>query len=315
MKKLLWGSLLSLLALCSLTFTACDKEDDPKNIAELAQDTENLSTLVAALDRAGLTSTFTGTENYTVFAPTNAAFSKFLSDNGFANLEAVPVATLKQVLLYHVVNAKVESKDLTDGSYAETLAKATADTDHGLNLFIRTTGGVKINGASVTTADVQASNGVVHIVDQVIFPLPTVVNHALLNPNFTTLVAALTRPDLGVDYVGLLSGTGKFTVFAPTNAAFAALLAELGASSLNDIPAGTLNAVLQYHVVSGANVRAADITEGLEPTTYQGGKFKISLVGGAKITDGAGRVSNIVVTDVQGDNGVIHAIDKVLLPQ
>jgi len=160
---------------------------------------------------------------------------------------------------------------------------------------------------------VSASNGVVHIIDKVILT-PTVVNQALNNPNFSTLVAALTRSDLGVDYVTLLSGTGPFTVFAPTNAAFTALLTELGFANLNAIPAATLNAVLQYHVVNGANVRSTQLTNQQVVTTFGGGAFKVDLTGGAKIVDAKNRISNIIATDVQGANGVVHAIDKVILP-
>jgi uncharacterized surface protein with fasciclin (FAS1) repeats len=118
---------------------------------------------------------------------------------------------------------------------------------------------------------------------------------------------------LTANYATVLSGAGPFTVFAPTNAAFASLLTEAGFSSLDDIPAADLEEALTYHVVSG-NVLAGSLAEGQVVTTLQTGTFTISLAGGAKITDGEGRVSNIIATDIQGSNGVVHAIDKVLLP-
>jgi uncharacterized surface protein with fasciclin (FAS1) repeats len=310
MKKILFGMLLALAG--AVSFTACsDKGDDPKNIVQLAQDNSNLSSLVAALQRADLVSALEGDGPFTVFAPTDAAFATFLQANGFAKLEDVPVDLLKQVLLYHVVGAEARSNSLSTG-YVNALATYGATTAP-LSLFVNTASGVKINDATVTLADVTATNGVVHVIDKVLVP-PTVVNHALNNPAFSTLVAALTRSDLGVDYVGLLSGAGPFTVFAPTNAAFTALLAELGANGLADIDAATLNAVLQYHVVSGANVRSGDLTEGQVVTTFSGGTFTIGLTDGAKITDARGRVANIAVVDVQASNGVVHAIDKVILP-
>lgn len=310
MKKTLVS--LLLVAAAAFTFTACgDKDSGPENIVETAKDTESLSTLVAALQRADLVSALEADGPFTVFAPTNEAFNAFLQANGFANLEAVPVDVLKQVLLYHVVSGKVPSSAVTTG-YVNSLA-TYANSTANLSLFANTASGVKINTATVTTADVDATNGVVHIIDQVLVP-PTVVNHALNNPDFSTLVAALTRSDLGVDYVGTLSGAGPFTVFAPTNAAFTALLSELGAASLSAIDAATLNAVLQYHVVNGANVRSSQLTNNQEVTTFGGGKFTIGLTGGAKITDARGRVSNIIAVDVQGTNGVVHAIDKVILP-
>jgi transforming growth factor-beta-induced protein len=141
----------------------------------------------------------------------------------------------------------------------------------------------------------------------------TIVEIAQGDSNFSILVQALTRSDLSTNYATVLSGTGPFTVFAPTNAAFSALLTELGASSLNDIPPATLEAVLKYHVVT-AKVLSSSLTEGQEVTTFLGEKFKVSLAGGAKITDAKGRVANITTVDLQGSNGVIHVIDKVLLP-
>ncbi len=309
MRKIFLSVLLALVA--GLTFTACDKDEDTKNIVQTAEGNANLSSLVAALKRADLVGALEGTGPFTVFAPTNAAFATFLQANGFATVNDVPVDVLKQVLLYHVVSGKVASTDLSTG-YVNTLATFGTSTTN-LSLYVNLASGVKINDATVTTADVAASNGIVHVVDKVLAPA-TVVNHALNNPNFSTLVAALTRSDLGVNYVTLLSGAGPFTVFAPTNAAFTALLAELGAPNLAAIDAPTLNAVLQYHVVNGANVRSSQLVEGQEVTTFAGGKFKIGLAGGAKITDARNRVSNIVIVDVQGTNGVVHAIDKVLLP-
>lgn len=306
-------SLFLALGVISI-FSACDDTDNgqPQNIVELAQGNNDLSTLVAAVQRAGLVDALTAEGPLTVFAPTNQAFSDLLSALGYTKLEDVPVDALKNILLNHVVSGEVKSTALATG-YVETLLPFGTTTSY-VNNYVDLSSGVKIGGATVTTADVDASNGVVHIINKVIVP-PTVVNQALNNATFSTLVAALTRSDLGVDYVATLSGAGPFTVFAPTNAAFAALLTELGVSSLNDIPAATLNKVLQYHVVSGANVLSTQLTNGQEVTTFQGQKFTISLTGGAKIQDAAGRTSNIIVTDVQGTNGVVHAIDKVILPQ
>ncbi|MCW5922339.1 MAG: fasciclin domain-containing protein [Saprospiraceae bacterium] len=314
MKNLVLGLFIALSA--ATVFTACKDNDDDaqvqQNIVQLAQGNTNLSTLVAAVQRAGLVDALSAPGPLTVFAPTNQAFNDLLAALGFSKLEDVPVSALRDILLNHVVSGNVRSTDLTTG-YVNTLLPFGNSTNY-LSNYVDLTSGVKVGGSSVTTADVAASNGVVHIIDKVIVP-PTVVNQALNNPNFSILVAALTRSDLGVDYVNVLSGAGPFTVFAPTNAAFAALLTELGASGLNDISADVLNKVLQYHVVSGANVRASQLTNGQQVTTFQGGTFTINLTGGAKIVDAQGRTSNIVVTDVQSANGVVHAIDKVILPQ
>ncbi len=140
-----------------------------------------------------------------------------------------------------------------------------------------------------------------------------VVQIAQGNSDFSILVQALTRSDLSTNYADVLSGTGPFTVFAPTNAAFSALLTELNYASLDAIPAATLEAVLKYHVVSG-KVLSSSLTEGQNVTTLQGETFTVSLAGGAKITDKNARVSNITTVDLEGSNGVIHVIDKVILP-
>lgn len=312
MKKFFFGALLAMTAV--FTATSCkDEEETPKNIVDLAKGDANLSTLVDAVVYADLATTLSGDTEYTVFAPTNAAFASLLQSLGVSKITDVDKATVKAILLYHVIPGEVKSGAITTG-YVKS-ASPFGTTTSNLSLYVaKTSAGVTINkDVNVTTADLDASNGVVHVVDKVI-TLPTIVNHALNNPNFSTLVTALTRPDLGVDYVTLLSGAGPFTVFAPTNDAFAALLTELGASSLSAIDAATLNKVLQYHVVSGANVVASSLTEGQQVTTFQTGKFTITLAGGAKIKDASNRTTNIIVTDVQGANGVVHAIDKVLLP-
>lgn len=302
-----------LLTLC-LGFVSCgddDPMDEVQTITELASDTDDLSSLVAALEAADLVNTLSGTGPFTVFAPTNAAFDNFLSANGFAELSDVPVALLRNVLLNHVVSGKVLSTDLSTG-YVES--SATGSGDNPMNMYVSTSGGITINGvSSVTSADIDASNGVVHLVDAVI-GLPTVVTFATADPTFSTLVSALTRSSLGVDYVGLLSGSGPFTVFAPTNDAFGDVLSELSLSGLSDIDDATLNAVLQYHVVNGANVRAADLSDGQEVATFGGDEFTIDLSNGARIVDANDRTTEIIVTDVQANNGVIHVVSQVLLP-
>lgn len=312
---------LSVLAIIACISFSCSDDDDTSmpsstnnSISGIASRTPDLSLLVDALNRADLVQTLGQSGSYTVFAPTNAAFTTFLSDNGFASLDEVPVNALKEILLNHVVSGALPSSSLSSG-YVKTLAKGSASTTNTLSMYVNTTSGVKLNGISnVTTPNIAASNGVIHIVDTVI-GLPTVVTHALANPNFTTLVSALTRADQP-DFAGILSGSASspFTVFAPTNEAFGSLLTELGATSLNDINQNTLENTLKYHVVAGANVLSATLTNNQTVTTFQGGNFTITTTGGAKITDANNRVSNIIAVDVQSSNGVIHVLDKVILP-
>lgn len=309
--------LLSLLLVClNLAFlTSCNDDEEvtpepePTNtIVDIATGDANFSSLVAALQRADLVTTLQGGE-YTVFAPTNAAFDAFL--NG-TPLDQVPVETLTQILLNHVVGGTVRSTDLSNG-YVGTAAKE-ATTDNAISLLVNIDSGVKLNGdVSVTSADIDADNGIVHVVDKVI-AVPTVVDLAVKG-DFSILVAALTRADLTTDFVGTLNGDGPFTVFAPTDQAFVDLLNSNNAwNTLEDIPEATLDAVLKYHVVNGANVLSTALTDGQVVGTLQGSDFTIGLTGGATITDGQGGVANIVATDVQGGNGVVHVIDKVILP-
>lgn len=286
-------------------------------IADIVSNNADYSSLKAALDKAELTATLADENgDFTVFAPKNDAFATFLADKGFANLEAVPTAALKQILLNHVVSGTVASNALSTG-YISTLAKEIS-TDNAINMYVNTTDGVKLNGTTtVTTADIDADNGIVHAVNSVI-DIPTVVTFATADATFSTLVSALTRED-SFNYVSTLStanGTSPapFTVFAPTNDAFGALLTELGASGLGDIPTQTLEATLNSHVVGDANVLSTALSDGMKINTL-GDFFTIDLTDGAKFIDQNDRKGNIVVTDVQAGNGVIHVIDKVILPK
>ena len=284
-------------------------ETSVPNIVQTAVGSKDHTTLVAAVKAAGLVTSLSNAGPFTVFAPTNAAFTTFLSANGYANLDAVPTAALKEILLNHVVNGTNLSTSLSTG-YIKTLAKGSASSTNTLSMFVNTSSGVRLNGvSSVTSADVVASNGVVHIVDAVI-GLPTVVTHALANPNFTNLVDALTSEGQP-DFVGILSGTASspFTVFAPSNAAFTAFETE-NPGTLASLTPAQLTSVLSYHVVAGANVLSNAIPSG-PITTYETGTFTVS---GTVITDEAARQPNIVAVDVQASNGVIHVLDNIILP-
>jgi uncharacterized surface protein with fasciclin (FAS1) repeats len=310
------------LVCIAITVLSCSDDDNnsnqPQTIAEIASGNPNLSILVQALSRAGLVSTFDSPGDFTVFAPTNDKFEAFLDANGFADINAVPLPLLTEVLKNHVVSGSFYSDELETG-YVKTLAKGSASSTNTLSMYIDLTSGVKINGGAsngganvvLASADIEASNGVIHVVDNVI-GLPTVVNHAIANPNFTSLVQTLTSAGQP-DFVSILSGTGPFTVFAPTNAAFTALGPELAAIPFTPSTA-QLTTVLQYHVVSPANVLAATLMNGMVVTPLAGGTFTINTVSGATITDQFSRVTNIIATDVQASNGVIHVVDRVLLP-
>lgn len=189
-------------------------------------------------------------------------------------------------------------------------------TQSNLSMYLEISNGVIINGnVAVVNADINADNGVIHAVDRVI-ALPTVVTFAMADPNFSSLVSALTREE-SFSHVNTLStpaGTtpAPFTVFAPTNDAFASLITELEVGGLSDIDTAVLEATLNMHVIAEANVRSEDLSSGT--VTTSGGDVSINA-SNATITDANGRESFIIVTNVQAANGVIHAIDKVILPQ
>ncbi len=276
-----------------------------------------LSSLVGALT-ADDNTTFTTllsdtTTDFTVFAPVNDAFAAFTNPNG---------NDINSVLAYHVIPGTAAFSDELMNMYVSTAA-TNADGDN-LSQYISVDSGVSINASSnVAVADVVAVNGVVHAVDAVI-DLPTVVTFAVADPTFAPLVTALTDGTPDTDFVSILSSEGPFTVFAPTADAFQALLdTNMEWNDVTDIDAGLLTSVLQHHVLGGANanqnIRSTDLTDGITPETLEGDTITINLPGTgdniADVTDGAGNTGiGIIVVDVQADNGVIHVLNQVMLP-
>ena len=323
LKKL---SVLSLALSLFIGFTSCEKNDDNNNnptmpdaktIAQIASDDADFSILVDALTRTNLVDALNDENaSLTVFAPTNAAFADLLNELGLADLNAVEAALgtegLKNVLLYHVLGAKVMSNQVNTG-YVKTLA-ANA-TDDALTFYITTDGGVKINDRSmVETPDVEASNGVIHVINKVILPI-SVFELLKVNPQFSSLVTALMAADGDLDDL-LMNNNGPFTLFAPDNEAFSNLLTELQYADLTALVGalGTdgLANVLTYHVVSG-NINSDEVPSG-SVATVGGPTFTIDLVNGVNITDMNARVASVTAVDIQGTNGVVHELNKVLLP-
>lgn len=289
--------------------TACDDDDDemsnePGNIVEIAVSDPQFSTLVAALTKANLVSVLEGDGPFTVFAPTNTAFTALLSDLGVSSLDDISADALRPILLNHVVAGDFMSGDLQTG-YVPSANESGPDGT-AIDLYVEVGSGVFINGdVQVTTANIEAENGVIHVVNKVILPTD-VVDIAVDNDNFSSLVGALGAAE--GDLVTVLKGDGPFTIFAPINAAF---------DDIEDVVAGLSEAelaeVLTYHVVAGANVLSGDLTNGMTVTTLNG-TFTVNISGSTvTLTDESGATVNVIATDVQGTNGVIHVIDKVLL--
>lgn len=307
------------------------------DIVDTAIAAGDFNTLVTAVQLAGLVEALKGDGPFTVFAPTDAAFEA-LPDDVLQAALADPEGLLTQVLLYHVVAGKVMSSDLSDGMEATTLQGESV-------VFTLGDGMAMVNDANIIMADIETSNGVIHVIDAVILPpsllaaaeevvaaeatpapaeeaapeatpapveeaveaaAPTadIVDTAVAAGSFNTLVAAVQAAGL----VDALKGDGPFTVFAPTDDAFAKIPQETIDGLLAD-PTGDLTQILLYHVVAG-KVMASDLSDGLTVATLQGGEVTFSLSdAGAKVND-----ANIIATDIETSNGVIHVIDSVILP-
>jgi len=298
--------------------SACGGGDDPPgNLAQVAQQ-QGFTALVAAATKANLVGALSDpAASLTVFAPTDAAFGTLATQLGFANatamVNALPSSALASILSYHVLPAKKTAATLVAGGATQATIYNFAGS--ATTLALSTTGGVKITDAvltqaNVTTADVQASNGVIHVVDKVLVPpgVLTVVQMAQANPAaFSTLVSAVVSANLA----GTLGGAGPFTVFAPTNAAFAAI-----APTVASLTPPQLSTVLTYHVL-GSQVLSSGIPFGTPVATLSGQSITINAGTApviATISDTTTTRANIAAVDVRASNGVIHVISKVLLP-
>ena len=279
--------------------------EQPGTIVDIAVADGRFTTLVTAVQAAGLVDALAGEGPLTVFAPTDDAFAALPEGTVEALLEDIPALT--DILLSHVVSGDVKAADVVTLESAETL--------QGSLLTISVEGDVvRINGAQVVIADIEASNGTIHVIDAVLLPPEaeapaeaeargTIVDIAVADGRFTTLVAAVQAAGL----VEALAGEGPLTVFAPTDDAFAALPEGTVEALLEDIPA--LTDILLYHVVAG-DVKAADVVTLESAETLQGGSLTITVEGDVVRINGA----QVVIVDIEASNGTIHVIDTVLLP-
>ncbi|MEN9417895.1 MAG: hypothetical protein RI988_1515 [Pseudomonadota bacterium] len=279
-------------------------------VVEMARANPDFSLLVQALDAAGLAATLGGTGPFTVFAPTNAAFSSLLQELGITR-EALFAdrALLTQVLTYHVLSPQLVRKaDIRPGRAVTPLQGAFFKIDVTGDAAVITDG--RNRTSRIVATDVAATNGVIHVVDRVLLPPDrTVVQTAQALPQFSLLVEAVVAADLA----GILSQPGPFTVFAPTNEAFAALLQELGVTKEALFADKTLlRQVLTYHVIAGA-VLKAEVPLATPIATLQSGSFTVDAT--LTVTDQRGRQAKLSTTDVLASNGVIHVLDRVMLPR
>ncbi len=294
----------------SLFVVSCDDDDDndipmsSKNIVEIAQSDPNFSTLVSAIVAAELDDVLSNGGPFTVFAPTNAAFAK-LDPTTLNNIISNPVL-LTALLQYHVVSGEVTSSDLTNGPVVTLLS--------GQSINVDLSGGmVTLNGSSkVTAADIDASNGVIHVIDEVLLPTDfaaqTIVQIAAGNNDFSILVKALLKPELSDLLAAASDPSSDLTVFAPTDEAFNATLSALGKESIDDLPINVLKEIVTYHILGGA-VMSNELSNGDVPTLLPNESVTVDITDGVKING-----ADVIAADIKAINGVIHVVESVLLP-
>ena len=292
--------MLTLMLAFTLVVAGCGDDDNGEpgvtppeeepTITELAAGESDLSTLVSALQQAGLDDDLEGDGPFTVFAPVNSAFGAIDADALTGD-----DALLTEVLTYHVVSGEaIASGDIEDGQTVETL--------EGGELTFSVEGStVQVNGATVTTADLEASNGVVHLIDGVLLETVDAVDRAVLTPDLSTLTSAVVAA--GLDGEDGLRGDGPFTIFAPVNSAFEAIDTDALTGD-----ADLLSRVLTYHVVAGARVTSDQLEDGQTVETLEGGELTIGVGDGVTVNG-----ASVIAADIQTENAVIHLIDGVLL--
>ncbi len=271
------------------------------DIVDTAVGAGKFKTLVAAVQAAKLVETLKSEGPFTVFAPTDEAFKKLPEGTVETLLKPENLKKLQSILTYHVVAGAVPAE--------KVVTLTSAKTVQGSPVKIQVKDGkVMLNDAQVITTDIKCSNGIIHVIDSVILPpeKKTIVETAVGAGKFNTLVAAVKAAGLAET----LSGKGPFTVLAPTDEAFAKIPADVLKGLLKPENKDKLAAILTYHVISG-NVKAEDVVKLESAKTVNGQSITISAKDGKVMVDGA----NVVKTDIECTNGVIHVIDSVIMPK
>ncbi len=270
------------------------------DIVDVAIGAGSFNTLVAAVKAAGLVDVLKGEGPFTVFAPTDAAFAKLPKSDLQALLKPENKGLLTAILTYHVVPGKLTAADV--------IANNNASTANGQQIAFNLDGeNVTVDNATVVQANINASNGVIHVIDEVIMPSTNdIISTAVGAGSFTTLATALDAAAL----ISALQGDGPFTVFAPTDEAFKKLPKGTVESLLEPRNRNKLTAILKYHVVPG-RVYARDAIAAQRAGTLEGSKVRVGISNEGRLTvNGA----NVIAADIDCTNGVIHIIDEVILP-
>jgi uncharacterized surface protein with fasciclin (FAS1) repeats len=298
-----------------LAMIACKKTSSnstpagPGTIATQVSTGSDFTLLYEAVQKAGLVSTLNSLGPFTVFAPTDSGFKA--SGITSSVISALSAGELDSILLYHTLTSEILAANVPAGPDAKVT------TASGDSIFVtNNANGVFVNGVQVITANIQASNGVIHTIGKVLIPSfgKNLVQTVEADTSLSFLVAAVVRASAGgTNLAAVLSTGGIFTVFAPTNNAFrAAGFADT--SAINAASPATLTSILTYHVIAG-RVFSSDLTQGEMPTTVNGETVTVSLSGMASVKGNSNtNAANIVVANIMATNGVLHKIDQVLLP-
>lgn len=329
--------LVAVGVLVGLAATGCDDDEvvvppvTQQNIVQVAQGNPDFSILVAAVTKADLATTLSGTGPFTVFAPNNAAFAKLAGGpldafSSAAKINAVTdanqIAALRGVLLYHVLGANVMAANIATGASTSTTARPASASGVNDNSIYLTKAGdnVFVNGGTkVVTADITASNGTIHAIDNVLLPPSQTIagivqSSATATPaQFTLLLQALSRPAAQNLLTTAAANNSNITVFAPTDAAFQAALTALNLQNVSQITDATLVSILQKHIVGTGRVFSSDLAPG-NVATLNGNVTVAAAGNGFTVRGGTGTAANITAANILATNGVVHVIDQVLLP-
>jgi len=317
MKKFLHRFLIITLVLVS--FSSCVDDDDNGNVIngptalDYLIDSPNHSIFLDALARTQLDQILDNSGSITIFAPTDQAFSVFLAANDYGNVGAIPEDLLRTLLLYHI-QSESRTVDQYNSQYYKTQASVDASQ---MDAFVSLTNDVlRINNeASVTIPDNRVSNGIVHVVDTVL-DLPNVITLLAANPTFSNLVTAFNQEGLSLILDDNTAASAPFTLFAPSNAAFTALIASNPNDNLNNfqdvLNQNNFNNKLRYHLLGNQRLRLDDFVDGETINPLGTGTFVINTTAGATILDGSGTRTNLIATNLTAFNGVIHQLDFVL---
>ena len=318
LQKLFPQPVMLLLISIPVFLFSCEKDDDDvsasNSITDVVVSGANFTTLETAVLKANLQATLNGSGPFTVFAPDDAAFAA--SGITPAVLNTLTSTQVESILLYHTIGAEIKAADVPAGPNAKVV------TASGDSIFVtKNASGVYVNGIKVAAADVAADNGVIHVIGRVLMPpVGNIVETAVasgLDSLVKAVTIATTAPGGDPNLANTL-GSAKLTVFAPTNAAFTQLLGALGLTKIDDIPVATLLAVLRYHVVGG-RAFSSDLSNG-SLSMLASGNTTVNLTNGTDsgptITGNGngGNKANITATNIVTRNGVVHLIDRVLIP-